>query len=181
MTTTIRRSLARAFTLAVALVFATTLFSVSTPPARALTLAEVSTPFQGVSRTTTTARTSTTASTAPSFGSRVVSTAATRRGMPYVYGAAGPTRFDCSGLTLWTFKKLGRRLPHSSSAQYGRTQHVRAKYRKVGDLVFFHDGGGIYHVGIYAGRNTIWHAPYPGARVRKERIWTSAVWYGRVR
>lgn len=178
MATTLGRTFARALIVAVALVLTTTLFGASTPGARAQTLAEAQTPFQGVARTT-----STTPTTAPrpSFASRIVATAASRRGKPYQYGAAGPSRFDCSGLTMWTFKKLGRRLPHSSSAQYGRTKHIRARDRRLGDLVFFHDGGGIYHVGIYAGRNTIWHAPYSGARVRKERIWTRSVYYGRIR
>jgi cell wall-associated NlpC family hydrolase len=115
------------------------------------------------------------------MGRSAVRIAATRKGSPYAYGASGPRRFDCSGLTRWTFRKLGRRLPHSSAAQYGRVKHIRKSQRRLGDLVFFHDGGGIYHVAIYAGKNRIWHAPYSGTRVRKERIWTSAVWYGRVR
>lgn len=115
------------------------------------------------------------------MGGRVVSIAASRRGSRYSYGASGPHSFDCSGLTMWTFNKVGRHLPHSAAAQYGRTKHIRASDRRPGDLVFFHDGGGIYHVGIYAGHNQIWHAPYSGTVVRKERLWTSAVYYGRVR
>lgn len=180
MATTIRRTFARALTTAVALIIASTLFSVSTPSAPALAAVGTSTAptTTSTSTTTTTARTT---STAPSFGSRVVSTAATRQGSPYSYGASGPRRFDCSGLTMWTFRKLNRSLPHSSSAQYGRTKHIRARDRRLGDLVFFHNRGRIYHVGIYAGKNQIWHAAYSGTRVRKERIWTSAVYYGRVR
>ena len=116
-----------------------------------------------------------------SLGTRAVRVAASRQGSPYRYGAAGPRAFDCSGLTMWTFKRLGRRLPHSSAAQYGRVKHIRARDRRPGDLVFFSNGGRIYHVAIYAGRNRIWHAPYSGTRVRKERIWTSSVRYGRVR
>ncbi|MET3961132.1 cell wall-associated NlpC family hydrolase [Marmoricola sp. OAE513] len=118
---------------------------------------------------------------AKAFGRKAVRVAATRKGSSYSYGAAGPRRFDCSGLTMWTFKRLGKKLPHSSAAQYGRVKHLRAKDRRAGDLVFFHDGGGIYHVAIYAGKNQIWHAPYSGTRVRKERIWTRSVYYGRVR
>ena len=47
--------------------------------------------------------------------------------------------------------------------------------------MFFHSGGRVYHVGIYAGGNTIWHAPHTGAWVHRERIWTRAVSYGRIR
>jgi cell wall-associated NlpC family hydrolase len=48
-------------------------------------------------------------------------------------------------------------------------------------LVFFHSGGSVYHVAIYAGNNYIWHAPHTGAKVRKEKMWTQNVWYGRIR
>lgn len=179
MATTFRRTFARALTTAVALLIASTLFSVSTPAAPAQ--AAVATTTATTATPTTTSTTTRTASPAPSFGSRVVSTAATRKGSPYVYGAVGPRRFDCSGLTMWTFRKLHKSLPHSSAAQYGRTKHIRARDRRPGDLVFFHGRGGIYHVAIYAGHNMIWHAPYSGTRVRKERLWTSSVYYGRVR
>ena len=50
-----------------------------------------------------------------------------------------------------------------------------------GDLVFFTSRGSVYHVAIYAGHGYIWHAPYSGARVRRDHIWTSSVFYGRVR
>ena len=112
---------------------------------------------------------------------RVVSVAASRAGSPYVYGAAGPHRFDCSGLTMWSYRKVGKHLPRVSAAQYGATKHIRGADRRRGDLVFFHSGRHVYHVGIYAGGGRIWHAPHTGAKVRKERIWTRAVWYGRVR
>lgn len=178
MSTTTRRTHPRALSLIAALALATSLVSVSAPVAHAATSAPTST--QTVAPTTTPAP-APKAAPRPSFASRVMRIVSSRRGSPYVYGASGPHRFDCSGLVMWTFKKLGRRLPHSSAAQYGRTHHIRASARHAGDLVFFHDGGGIYHVGIYAGHNQIWHAPYTGARVRKERLWTRAVYYGRIR
>jgi cell wall-associated NlpC family hydrolase len=177
MSTTTSRTSARALTLAGALLLASTLVAVPVPQARATAAAPaVTAPAAPV-----TPKRPTTTAPKPSFATRVLSVVSSRRGSPYSYGASGPRRFDCSGLTMWTFRKLGRRLPHSSSAQYGRTKHIRASSRRPGDLVFFHDGGGIYHVAIYAGRNKIWHAPYSGTRVRKERLWTSAVYYGRVR
>lgn len=107
--------------------------------------------------------------------------AASKQGAPYQYGAQGPFRFDCSGLTLYSFKQAGRALPRSAAAQYGHTRHIAASSRKRGDLVFFHSGSGIYHVGIYAGQGRMWHAPKTGDVVRLEKIWSRAVWYGRVR
>lgn len=113
------------------------------------------------------------------FGNRVIAKARSRAGSPYVYGATGPRAFDCSGLTQWVFRKLGKRLPRTSGAQAGAVRRVRHPRR--GDLVFFTSGGHVYHVGIYAGRHMLWHASRPGHPVAKERIWTSSVFYGRVR
>jgi cell wall-associated NlpC family hydrolase len=106
--------------------------------------------------------------------------AASKKGSPYQYGAKGPRRFDCSGLTLYSFKRAGKSLPRTAAAQYNRARHVPATARRTGDLVFFHAGKGIYHVGIYAGGSRIWHAPKPGAVVRLEKIWSRSVSYGRV-
>ena len=114
-------------------------------------------------------------------GDHVVAIAASKRGAPYRWGADGPRAFDCSGFTKWVFARLGRSLPHSSARQAARVRHVRASERRRGDLVFFRSGGRVYHVAIYAGRNSVWHAPRPGERVHRERIWTRSVSYGRVR
>lgn len=114
---------------------------------------------------------------------KALGVAASKAGSPYQWGAEGPHRFDCSGLTLYSFGKAGRKLPRTAAAQYGSTRHVTASARRKGDLVFFHGGSSaasVYHVGIYAGNGKIWHAPKTGARVRLERIWSSSVWYGRV-
>jgi cell wall-associated NlpC family hydrolase len=112
---------------------------------------------------------------------RVIRVARAQKGDPYRYGAAGPNAFDCSGLTKFVFKKAaGKRLPRTSRAQYGAAKRIPARAARPGDLVFFHGGSGVYHVGIYAGKHAIWHAPYSGSSVHRERIWTSAVSYGRV-
>ena len=76
---------------------------------------------------------------------------------------------------------VGKSLPHSSSAQVRKTERIQRQNRRRGDLVFFYSGGGVYHVGIYAGRGNIWHASQPGVPVRKVKIWTSQVFYGRLR
>ncbi|MCX3061044.1 C40 family peptidase [Streptomyces beihaiensis] len=107
--------------------------------------------------------------------------AASKKGSPYQWGATGPHRFDCSGLTLYSFKRAGKKLPRTAAQQYNKSHHVASSHRRRGDLVFFHYGRSVYHVGIYAGKGRIWHAPKTGAVVRKEKIWTRSVWYGRVR
>ncbi|GGV60254.1 C40 family peptidase [Streptomyces griseoloalbus] len=107
--------------------------------------------------------------------------AAAKKGSPYQWGAVGPHRFDCSGLTLYSFKKAGKKLPRTAAAQYNKTRHISAGDRRAGDLVFFHSGSYVYHVGIYAGQGKIWHAPKTGDVVRLQKIWTRSVWYGRVR
>ncbi|MHA7961063.1 C40 family peptidase [Streptomyces sp. L500] len=106
--------------------------------------------------------------------------AASKAGSPYVWGGTGPYSFDCSGLTQYSFKRAGKQLPRTAQGQYNRTEHIPSFSREQGDLVFFHGRGGVYHVGIYAGNNLIWHAPKTGSVVRLERIWTRSVSYGRV-
>lgn len=118
---------------------------------------------------------------AATHGAKALQIAASKKGSPYAYGAAGPHRFDCSGLTLYSFKRTGKKLPRTAAAQYNKTKHVSSSQRSRGDLVFFHSGRNVYHVGIYAGNNRIWHSPKSGAVVRLEKIWSKSVWYGRVR
>jgi cell wall-associated NlpC family hydrolase len=122
------------------------------------------------------------ASVSAGAGARAVRIAATRRGAPYQWGAVGPRRFDCSGLTKWVYARMGKRLPRTAAQQYAATVHIPSWARRPGDLVFFKTGSGyVHHVGIYAGAGTIWHAPHSGDHVRRARLWTRSVWYGRVR
>ena len=118
------------------------------------------------------------AQAAQTRGDQILSLASSEAGDPYVYGAAGPSSFDCSGFTMYVFAQLGISLPHSSSAQASIAQRVTDP--QPGDLVFFTGSGGVYHVAIYAGDGMIWHAPHSGAVVSLEPIWTSSVFYGRV-
>lgn len=117
---------------------------------------------------------------AAALATKALQVAASKKGSPYQYGATGPRRFDCSGLTLYSFKKAGKTLPRTAAAQYNKSHHISADSRRAGDLVFFHYGSNVYHVGIYAGHNKIWHAPRTGDVVRLQKIWTKSVWYGRV-
>ncbi len=122
------------------------------------------------------------ASVSARVGVRAVHIAATRRGAPYQWGAVGPRRFDCSGLTKWVYARMGKRLPRTAAQQYAATVHIPSWARRPGDLVFFKTGTGyVHHVGIYAGAGTMWHAPHSGDHVRRARLWTRSVWYGRVR
>ncbi|MFD4941070.1 C40 family peptidase [Streptomyces sp. NPDC058239] len=123
----------------------------------------------------------TTQAQAATLSMKALNIAASKKGSPYGWGATGPNRFDCSGLTVYSFKKAGKKLPRTAQQQYNKTRHISASHRHRGDLVFFHYGRSIYHVGIYAGKGRIWHSPRTGAVVRLEKIWTKSVYYGRVR
>ena len=85
-------------------------------------------------------------------------------GDKYVFGAAGMTYWDCSGLTMRAFQTAGVSLPHSSRAQYGYGKSVTRSNLAPGDLVFF--GRPISHVGIYIGGGKMVHAPRSGSRVK---------------
>ena len=114
------------------------------------------------------------------YQSRVMNEAARHKGQPYVYGAAGPTRFDCSGFTLYVFSRLGKRLPHNSARQYGVVRHIAKSSKRVGDLIFMRNSSGrIYHVGIYAGNGRMWHAPHSGSYVKLSTIYSSNYVVGR--
>jgi cell wall-associated NlpC family hydrolase len=84
-------------------------------------------------------------------------------GDSYVYGAAGPSAFDCSGLTMMAWAQAGVGLPHSSSAQYSTGAHIAASDLQPGDLVFYYSP--ISHVGMYIGNGMIVHAANPGSGV----------------
>ena len=111
---------------------------------------------------------------------RAFRVAAAQTGDPYRYGAAGPNAFDCSGLTSYAFRRAGKAIPRTSSAQRGAARRIPASAARPGDLVFFHGGGGVSHVGFYAGGHRILHSPYSGSRVKIERIWSRSVSYGRI-
>ena len=114
-------------------------------------------------------------------GSAYIQEAARHNGQPYVYGAMGPTRFDCSGFTKYVFSRFGKSLPHSSSAQYGYVHHIAKSYKQVGDILFFRNSSGtINHVGIYAGGSYMWDAPKSGDHVRKRAIYSSNYSVGRI-
>lgn len=111
---------------------------------------------------------------------QILKVAQSLKGVPYRYGGTSPSSgFDCSGFTSYVYAKAGVDLPRTSSAQANAVQRISASTLKAGDLVFFHSGGSVYHVGIYAGNGHVWHAPNSGSTVEYAKIWTSSVFYGR--
>jgi cell wall-associated NlpC family hydrolase len=102
------------------------------------------------------------------LGAQAVAVAATERGKPYRWGAAGPSRFDCSGLVQYVYKRLGVNIPRTTWTQYAALKHVARASIRVGDLIFLDK---LNHVGIYAGRGLIWNAPHTGTTVRLSKIW----------
>ncbi len=102
---------------------------------------------------------------APASGraAAAVAYAMSQVGDAYVYGAAGPDAFDCSGLTMMAWGAAGVALPHSSSAQMSSGSSVSSSALQPGDLVFYYSP--VSHVGMYIGNGQIVHAANPGTGV----------------
>jgi cell wall-associated NlpC family hydrolase len=106
---------------------------------------------------------------ASQLGAAALAAAQTRIGMPYEWGATGPSSFDCSGLTGWAYAQAGATLPRTSQAQANAGTRIYSKSAlKPGDLVLFFSG--LSHIGIYAGNGVVLHAPRTGTLVRYESI-----------
>ncbi|MFD8211906.1 NlpC/P60 family protein [Streptomyces sp. NPDC059695] len=104
----------------------------------------------------------------PSRAAAAVIAARSAIGRPYVWGATGPSAFDCSGLMVWSYRQAGISLPRTSSAQRHAGRQVPLSQAQPGDLVTYR--GDASHVAIYAGNGQVIHAPYPGARVRYDPV-----------
>lgn len=96
-------------------------------------------------------------------------------GVPYVWGGATPSGFDCSGLIEYVYKQLGKTVPRVAGAQQDFFTPVSSP--QPGDLVFFGDPA--HHVGIWLGPNQMLAAPYPGQVVRIQPIYNTPSGYGR--
>ena len=111
---------------------------------------------------------------------RLLRTAASLKGRPYRYGAAGPRAFDCSGYVQYVLKQQRWKMNRTAAGQYRQTRHISRSAARPGDLVFFYGSGGVYHVGIFAGHGKMWAAPHTGAVVRLQKIYGNNWVIGRI-
>ena len=122
------------------------------------------------------------AAAAPTLQQQALAEVQKHAGKSYQWGAAGPTRFDCSGLTMYVYSRLGRSLPHNSKAQStarGVTL-IPNMTKKPGDLIFAYRDGAIRHVGIYAGGSDMYASVQSGDVVRKQSFHGRKYQVGRV-
>jgi cell wall-associated NlpC family hydrolase len=110
--------------------------------------------------------------TANTVGAEALQAAITKEGDPYVWGAAGPSAFDCSGLVVWAYAQEGIALPHYTGDLWNSGMHVARSDLEPGDLVFFFPD--ISHVGIYVGDGLMIDAPDFGVPVHVEPVFWSA-------
>ena len=111
--------------------------------------------------------------TANTVAAQALQQALSRRGDPYVWGAAGPSEFDCSGLVVWAFAQEGIALPHYTGSLWNSGMHVARNDLEPGDLVFF--GADISHVGIYVGDGLMVDAPNSGDVVRVQPLFSGYI------
>ncbi|MFK4146761.1 NlpC/P60 family protein [Streptomyces sp. NPDC004065] len=97
-----------------------------------------------------------------------VAAARSALGRPYVWGANGPSGFDCSGLTQWAYRQAGVHLPRTSQEQRYAGRRIPLSQARPGDLVAYRSDAG--HIAMYAGHGRVIHAPYPGAPVRYDPV-----------
>jgi cell wall-associated NlpC family hydrolase len=110
----------------------------------------------------------------------IADVARNQRGDEYQYGADGPDAFDCSGLVEYSYEKRGIRMPRTSDAQATKAERIPRSQMQEGDLMFFTDGGDVYHVGIFGGwddgRRWMINASEEGEPVKSQVPWTGE-WY----
>ncbi|MFI6683639.1 NlpC/P60 family protein [Streptomyces sp. NPDC050485] len=105
---------------------------------------------------------------ASQVGAAALQAAESQIGKPYGWGMTGMASFDCSGLTGYAYGQAGVQLPRTSQEQATAGTQIGRSELKPGDLVLFF--GDLHHIGLYAGNNTVLHAPKPGAYVRYESM-----------
>jgi cell wall-associated NlpC family hydrolase len=103
-----------------------------------------------------------------SIGVQALNWALSRRGDMYVWGAAGPSTFDCSGLVMWAYAHVGISLDHFTGDQWNEGEHISRSQLEPGDLVFFFPD--ISHVGMYVGNGLMVDAPTFGQPVQVQAI-----------
>lgn len=108
-------------------------------------------------------------------GAAILAEAKKHTGALYLFAAAGPSRFDCSGFTMYVYRKsVGKVLPHNADTQQDYGTAVSKSKAQAGDLIIFRTGSYGYHAAIYAGGGYMYDAPHTGARVGKHKIFSSS-------
>jgi peptidoglycan DL-endopeptidase CwlO len=110
--------------------------------------------------------------TGDSVGVQALKWALSKVGDPYVWGAAGPSAFDCSGLVMWAYAQVGISLMHFTGDQWNEGEHISRSELEPGDLVFFYPDIG--HVGLYVGNGLMVDAPTFGQPVQVQPVFWSA-------
>ena len=113
-----------------------------------------------------------------SFNQRAATYAKSLEGAPYVYGGTSPSGFDCSGLTQYVYRHLGKRIQRTAEEQFLQFRRISKARAQGGDLVFFHASSDpnsyVYHVGVYEGGTDMVAATTYGGGVE----WQSFTWAG---
>ncbi|WP_020587690.1 C40 family peptidase [Desulfobacter curvatus] len=102
----------------------------------------------------------------------IIQTAVTAVGAPYRWGGLSPKGFDCSGLVVYAYKKIGTHVPRTAKSQFKNCTSVSRRNIKPADLVFFSvpRRRGVVHVGIYIGEGQFVHAPGRGRKVKRASL-----------
>jgi cell wall-associated NlpC family hydrolase len=113
-----------------------------------------------------------------SFDQRAATYVKTMEGAPYAYGGTSPAGFDCSGLTQYVYRHLGKRIGRTAEDQFLESRRLSKSRAWGGDLVFFHESSDpnsyVYHVGVYEGRDDMVAATTYGEGVQ----WQNFSWAG---
>ena len=115
-------------------------------------------------------------------GNKAVEMALAKVGLPYIWGGVGPTGYDCSGLTMISWREAGVNIPRTTRDQYRHVLKIDYNDLRPGDLIFRstdpNDPSKIYHVEMYIGNNQVVHAPSPGKELHvKALTWSNAMPY----
>jgi cell wall-associated NlpC family hydrolase len=106
----------------------------------------------------------------PGVGTRAATVALDQVGVPYRYGGNSPRGFDCSGLVQYSYSRVGRALPRTTSQLWSVTSDVPRDDLQAGDILFFRIEGKMSHVGLYVGNGRFVHAPSSGRSVSVESL-----------